>query len=96
MDCSLQGSFVHRFFQAKVLEWVAITFSRGSSQLRDRTWVSCIAGRHFYCLSHQGRTEVCEKRCWFWFPKDGDRKEHRQMVTAAMKLKDAFSLEEKL
>ena len=41
-------------------------------------------------------TEVYEKRCWFWFPKDGDREEHRQMVTADMKLKDACSLEEKL
>ena len=34
-------------FQATVLEWVAISFSRGSSQTRDRTLVSCIAGRFF-------------------------------------------------
>ena len=54
-DCSLQGSTVHGIFQARVLEWVAITFSRGSSWPRDRTQVSCIAGRHFYCLRHQGR-----------------------------------------
>jgi len=34
MDCSLLGSSVHGIFQAKVLEWVAISFSRGSSQPR--------------------------------------------------------------
>ena len=44
MDCSLPGSSVHRIFQARVLEWVAIPFSRGSSKPRDWTQVSCIAG----------------------------------------------------
>ena len=47
MDCSLPWSSVHGIFQARVLEWVAISFSRGSSQPRDRTWVSCIAVRCF-------------------------------------------------
>ena len=47
MDCSLPGSSIHGIFQAKVLEWVAISFSRGSSQSRDRTLVSCVAGRCF-------------------------------------------------
>ena len=47
MDCSLPGSSVHGIFQARVPEWVAISFSRGSSPLRDRTQVSHIAGRHF-------------------------------------------------
>ena len=47
MDCSLPGSFVHEILQAKILEWVAISFSRESFQSRDRTWVSCIAGRVF-------------------------------------------------
>ena len=46
MDCSLLHC-VHGIFQARVLEWVAISFCRGSSQPRDRTWVSCIVGRHF-------------------------------------------------
>ena len=54
MDCSLPGSSVHGIFQARVLEWVAISFSKGSFLPRDRTQVSCIVGRHFYCLSHQG------------------------------------------
>ena len=47
MDCSPPGSSVHGIFQATVLEWVAISFSRGSSWLRDRTWVSHIVGRRF-------------------------------------------------
>ena len=45
--CSLPRSSVHGIFQAGVLEWVAISFSRGSSWPRDRTRVSCIVGRHF-------------------------------------------------
>ena len=47
MDCSLPGSSVHGIFQAIVLEWVAISFSRGSSRPRDQTQVSRIVGRHF-------------------------------------------------
>jgi len=47
MDCSLPGSSVHGTFQARVLEWGAISFSRGSFQPRDRTLVSCTAGRFF-------------------------------------------------
>ena len=54
MDCSLPGSSVHGIFQARKLEWVAISFSRGSSQPRYWTQVSCIVGRCFYHLSHQG------------------------------------------
>ena len=47
MDCSLPGSSVHGILQARILEWVAISFSRGSSQPRDQTWVSHIGGRCF-------------------------------------------------
>ena len=47
MDCSLPGSSVHGIFQARVLEWIAISFSRGSSQTRDWTWVSRIVDRRF-------------------------------------------------
>ena len=47
MDCGLPGSSVYGIFQARVLEWIAISFSRGSSWPRDRTWVSCIVGRCF-------------------------------------------------
>ena len=47
VDCSLPGSFLHGILQARILEWVAISFSRGSSRPRDQTGVSCIAGRRF-------------------------------------------------
>ena len=47
MDCGLPCSSVHGVLQARILEWVTISFSKGSSEPRDRTWVSCIAGRHF-------------------------------------------------
>ena len=47
MNCSPPGSSVHGFLQARILEWVAIPFSRGSSPPRDWTWISCIAGRCF-------------------------------------------------
>ena len=46
-DYNLPGSSVHGILQARILEWVAITFSRGSSQPRHRTQVSHIAGRFF-------------------------------------------------
>ena len=47
MDCGPPGSSVHGILQARILEWVAILSSRGSSQPRNRTPVSCIAGRFF-------------------------------------------------
>ena len=47
MDCSLPGSSVYGILQARILAWVAISFSRGSSGPRYWTWVSCIAGRFF-------------------------------------------------
>ena len=47
MDYGLPGFSVHGIFQARILEWVAISFSRGSSQPRDRTCISCMTGRSF-------------------------------------------------
>ena len=47
MDCSLSGSTIHGIFQARILEWVDISFSRRSSQPRDWTQVSRIVGRRF-------------------------------------------------
>ena len=49
LDCSPPGSSVHRISQARILEWVAISFSRESPQPRDQTRVSCIASRFFTC-----------------------------------------------
>ena len=47
MDYSLSGSSVHGNLQARILEWVAFPFSRGSSQSRNQTQVSCIEGGFF-------------------------------------------------
>ena len=47
MDCSLPGSSIHGILQARILEWTAISFSRGSSQPRDQIQVSCIVDRFF-------------------------------------------------
>ena len=47
MHYSPSGSSVHGIPQARTLEWIAIPFSKGSSQPRDQTQVSCIAGRFF-------------------------------------------------
>ena len=47
MDFSPLGSSFHETLQARILEWVAVLFSKRSSQPRDQTQVSCIAGRFF-------------------------------------------------
>ena len=54
MDYSLPGCSVHGILQARVLKWVAISFTRESSQPRDQTQVSCIDRQMLYRLSHQG------------------------------------------
>ena len=53
MDYNPEDSSVHGILQARILEWVAIPFSKRSYRSRDQTWVFWIAGG-FYCLSHQG------------------------------------------
>ena len=63
MACSLPGSSVHGIFQAIVLEWIAIFFSRISSQPRDQTQVSRIVDRQtLYRLSHQGRQQYLSQQ----------------------------------
>ena len=54
VDCSPRGSSVPGILQARMLEWVVICSSRGSSQLRDRTQVSRIAGGFFTCWATRG------------------------------------------
>ena len=54
VDCSLSGSPVHGIFQARVLEWIAISFSRGSSRPRNRTPGLPHCRQTLYHLSHQG------------------------------------------
>ena len=68
MDYSLPGSFDHGILQARILECIAYPFSRGSSQSRNWTRVSCIAGRFFYQLSYQGSPE-----CWSGLPFTSSR-----------------------
>ena len=58
IDCSQSGSSVYGILQARILEWVAIPFSRGSSWPRDWTWVSCIVGRFFTVWANR-------KALWF-------------------------------
>ena len=70
MDCRLPGSSVHGILLARIPEWVAVPFSRGSSQPRDQTWVSCIAGRYFIIWATREAQE-------YWngdpIPSPGDR-----------------------
>ena len=61
MDCSLPGSSVHGIFQARLLEWVAISFSRGCFLPREQTQVSCIAGR---CFTVWATREACIHHIW--------------------------------
>ena len=78
MDWSPLGFSTHGICQARILEWVAISSSRGYSKPRDGTRVSCIAGRFF---TAQATREVCEIYCpnllsfhpfyFFFFPSQG-------------------------
>ena len=71
MGCRLPGFSVHGILEARILEWVSISFSRRSSQPRDWTHISCTTCG-VYHLSHQGspqkaehrRTDVFELWCW--------------------------------
>ena len=54
MDCSPPASSVHGIFQARILEWVAISFSRGSSPPRNWTCFSCIGRKVFYHWATKG------------------------------------------
>ena len=60
MDCSLPGSFVLGIFQARILEWIAISFSRGTSQPRDWTQVSGIVGIFQFTSVAQSCLTLCD------------------------------------
>ena len=62
MGCSLSGPSVHGIFQARVLEWIAISFSRGPSWSRNRNQVSRIAGRRFTIWATREVTWVLEEQ----------------------------------
>ena len=78
VDCSPPGSSVHGVLQARILEWVGISFSRGSSRPRSRTRVSCTAGRH--PLRHQGSLEK-------WVFEESQAKQISCDITYVWKLK---------
>ena len=93
MDCSPPGSSVHEISQARILEWVAIPFCRASSQPRDRTQVSCIAGKYSLPSESSGKPNslytVCGSmsqapllrvRVWCWDRGPGERSEGFQQL----------------
>ena len=69
MDCSPPAS-VHGIFQARILEWIAFSFCRGSSQPRNRTQVSCTAGRFFtyWAVREVHEEQSNENALCFLFP----------------------------
>ena len=79
MDCSLSGSSVHGILQARILEWVAISFSRGSSQPTNRTWVSFIVGRFLFHGKH-----------WACFPRYKELSLGKQRLNPRAVNKTAF------
>ena len=72
LGCSLPRSSVHGILQARIVEWVDIPFSRGSSRPRDWTWVSCIAGRFFtiwatreaLMIPNLATSNMYQSNCW--------------------------------
>ena len=75
MDCSPPGSSVHEIFQARILEWVAISFSRGSFQPRNWTRVSCIV---------KSQSQECERSVFITIPKKGNAKDCSNYCTIAL------------
>ena len=63
MDCSRPGSSVHGILQARILKWVAMPSSKSSSQPKDRTQISCIAGRFFTIWA--SRVYILIPTSWF-------------------------------
>ena len=70
VDCTLPGSSVHGILQARILEWVTVPFSRGSSQPRDWTQVSHIAGRFFTMwATREAQKHLTKEKNHFVTPK---------------------------
>ena len=78
MDCSPPGSSVHVVSQARILKWIAVSFSRGSSPLRDCTLISCIGRRILYHWAtreahmYKKWNVVYKKRMLFSIKKEGN------------------------
>ena len=95
LDCSLPGSSVHGILQARILEWVTVHFSRGSSQPRDQTQVSCIAGR-FYTIwaTREAQNTVHDPFCVLFIYGIKIKKEikHKQMKPFHLLLQHSSTL----
>ena len=94
LDCSLPGSSVHGILQARILEWVAMPFSRGSSRPRNWTQVSCTVGRFLTIWDTRETLTTVMRRLqntsWnslpvgiHWDAGDGTLGERRRGVSAA-------------
>ena len=71
VDCSLPSSFVHGFLQARILEWVDMPSSRGSSWLRDQTHISCIESRFFtHCATWEALQDISSPQSFRDVPED--------------------------
>ena len=72
VDCTPPGSSIHGILQARILEWVAVSFSRGSFWPWNQTQVSCIAGRFFTHWATQeaqgtwGNIKGFQTHTWHW------------------------------
>ena len=81
IDCNSPGSSIHGIFQVRILEWVAISFFRGSSWPRDRTCISCVSCIGRWILYHwptseaqlSGRHTNWAARWILWGSKGGNR-----------------------
>ena len=75
VDCSPPGSSIHGILQARVLEWVAISFSRGSSWPRDRTQVSRIVGKRFNLwATREAQEKYQQPQICRWYHSNGRKR----------------------
>ena len=83
MDCSPAGSSVHGILQVRIVEWVAISFSRGSSQPRDQTWLSHNISR-FFTIWTGKESQDWKRSVFIPSPKKGNAKECSNYHTIAL------------
>ena len=80
LDCSLPGSSVHGILQARILEWIAFPFSKGSSQLRDQTQGFPHCRQILYQLSHKENPRILE---WAAYPFSSRSSQPRNQTRAS-------------
>ena len=88
INCSPPGSSVHGVSQARTLEWVAISFSRGSSRPRDWTWVSCInRWIFFFTVESPGEPHLAGWRYLKWWSESSERTTEQVLTYLTQKWK---------